>query len=264
MSIITKPATIEKNLAATVILNKSELAAIIPDIYYADSANWKEVFIYYKSSTGNQREILKFNATLSSPIANFLVSDRALDVFQVQKIVIVDFDAGNITIPRSELTVTDFDVNMTPAEFFYLRDFSNPNSFGVDETGMSGNSPSSIENNMLLVGGNSITPLGTYLNNETLTFKAGYTYTIRFYIESLTLVNDGISNPMLAHFDVYGASNGIGTVYEPELSNSITGVGYAERSFIGTGSTVTDITWGIYARYCKLSISKVAIIEIAP
>lgn len=118
MPIITKPATIQKGIAAEISLDKSALAAVASvaaNAYYSDSANWKEVFIYYKSSTGNQREILKFNATVTSPTANFLVSNKALDIFEVQKIVIVDFDAGNITIPRSQLTTADFDVDMTPA-----------------------------------------------------------------------------------------------------------------------------------------------------
>lgn len=116
MPIITKPAAVDKNSPAEISLDKSALAnvaSVLADDYFSDSDNWKEVFIYYKSSTGNQREILKFNAELASPTANFLVSDKALDIFEVQKIVIVDFDSGNITIPRSELTVADFDVDMS-------------------------------------------------------------------------------------------------------------------------------------------------------
>ncbi len=116
MPIITKPSTIDKNSPAEISLDKAALAAVssvMADDYFSDSDNWKEVFIYYKSSTGNQREILKFNATVSSPTADFLVSDKALDIFEVQKIVIVDFDAGSITIPRSQLTTSEFDVDMS-------------------------------------------------------------------------------------------------------------------------------------------------------
>jgi hypothetical protein len=116
MPIITKPASIEKNAAASISLNKSTLAAVASvaaDAYYSNSSNWKEVFIYYKSSVGNQREVLKFDATVASPAANFLVSEKARDIFQVQKIVIVDFDNGSITVPRSQLTVADFDVTLS-------------------------------------------------------------------------------------------------------------------------------------------------------
>lgn len=113
MSIITKPLSIQKNVAATISLSKSELASEIADVYYADSTNWKEVIIHYKSSTGNQRKILKFDATQSSPQSTFLASLKSKDIFQVQKIVIVDFDNGSITVPRSQLTVADFDVTLS-------------------------------------------------------------------------------------------------------------------------------------------------------
>jgi hypothetical protein len=116
MPIITKPATIDKNASAEISLDKSALAAVASvaaDTYFSDSANWSRVYIHYKSSTGNQREVLRFNATVASPAANFLVSDKALDIFEVQKIVIVDFDAGTFIIPRSQLTTADFDIDMT-------------------------------------------------------------------------------------------------------------------------------------------------------
>jgi hypothetical protein len=115
MPIITKPSSIEKGTSASFSLDKSALAAVASvaaDSYYSQSSNWKEVFLYYKSSTGNQRKMLKFNAELSSPTANFLASEKARDIFQVQKIVIMDFDGGSILIPRSQLTVAEFDVDM--------------------------------------------------------------------------------------------------------------------------------------------------------
>jgi hypothetical protein len=118
MPIITKPSSIQKNSPAEISLDKSALAAVTSvaaNAYYSDSANWKEVFIYYKSSVGNQREVLKFNATISSPVSTFLVSEKARDIFEVQKIVIVDFDNGSITVPRSQLTVAEFDVDMSTA-----------------------------------------------------------------------------------------------------------------------------------------------------
>lgn len=116
MSIITKPTTIYKNMVAEFILNKSVLSAItsvVADSYFSDSQNWSEVLIYYKSSEGNQREILKFDATQASPTANFLVSDKARDIFQVQKIMIKDFDNGSFTVERTELVAAEFDVDMS-------------------------------------------------------------------------------------------------------------------------------------------------------
>lgn len=117
MSIITKPSTITKNSAAEFTLDKVALASlslVSSDSYFSDSSNWSKVLIQYKSSTGSQKEVLQFDATLASPISQFLVSDKALDIFQVQKIVIVDFDSGFLIIPRSALTTSEFDVDTSP------------------------------------------------------------------------------------------------------------------------------------------------------
>lgn len=113
MSIITKPTIIEKNTVAEFTLNKSVLAvvdSVVADSYFSNSQNWSEVLIYYKSSEGNQREILKFDATQASPTANFLVSEKARDVFQIQKIVIKDFDNDTFIILRTEINASDFDI----------------------------------------------------------------------------------------------------------------------------------------------------------
>jgi hypothetical protein len=145
MPIITKPSTIDKNSPAEISLDKAALAAVssvVADDYFSDSDNWKEVLIYYRSSTGNQREILKFNATVSSPTADFLVSDKALDIFEVQKIVIVDFDAGSITIPRSQLTTSEFDIDTSAAPALNELYFETI-STGVTRSGNSINLPSS-------------------------------------------------------------------------------------------------------------------------
>lgn len=115
MPMITKPASISKNAAAEITLDKTVLAAlpsVVADDYFSDSSNWNEVLIYFRSSVGNQREILKFDATQATPAANFLVSEKARDVFQVQKIVIKDFDNDSFTVTRSELVVADFDVTL--------------------------------------------------------------------------------------------------------------------------------------------------------
>lgn len=115
MPMITKPASIEKNSAAEITLDKSVLAdidSVSNDLYFGDSTNWSEVLIYFRSSEGNQREILKFDATQASPTANFLVSDKARDAFEVQKIVIKDFDNDSFTVTRSELVVADFDITL--------------------------------------------------------------------------------------------------------------------------------------------------------
>ena len=114
MAIITKPVGgILKGVPATITLNKSELSALTlvsADSYFSVTANWNKIILSYKSSEGNQQEIVEFDATLSSPTGFFDVSLKARDLFEIQVIKIIDFDGGIFTIPRSELTTADFDV----------------------------------------------------------------------------------------------------------------------------------------------------------
>lgn len=116
MPIITKPVSIQKNVPASFSLDKSALAAVpsvVADSYFSDSSNWSKVLLFYKSSVGNQKEVIKFDATQPSPTADFLASEKARDIFQIQKIIITDFDNGNFEVPRTQLTVADFDVDMS-------------------------------------------------------------------------------------------------------------------------------------------------------
>jgi hypothetical protein len=114
MAIITKPANLTKGTPMSFSLSKSDLAAlneVSSNAYYSDMQNWQSVLVKYKSSNGNQYEVLKFNVSDANPTANFNVSARALDLFEVQTIQIVDFDGGIFTIGRGSLTTADFDVD---------------------------------------------------------------------------------------------------------------------------------------------------------
>jgi hypothetical protein len=115
MAIITKPA-VSKNTPAVFTLNRAELAAVplvTASAYFSNVANWKYVRLFYQSSPGNQQEFVVFDGTQANPQSNFLVSAKARDVFQIQKITIEDFDKGFLEIPRSQLNVADFDVTIT-------------------------------------------------------------------------------------------------------------------------------------------------------
>ena len=114
MSIITAGSAFTKGAEVLVTLVKSELllvSQVSSDSYYSDSSNWKQVAIHYKSTVGNQREIMFFDATQSTPTAKFSVSLKSRNSFAVQKIVIKDFDNGSLEIPRAALNVVDFDVS---------------------------------------------------------------------------------------------------------------------------------------------------------
>lgn len=116
MSIITKPSNIQKGTPASFELDKTELAAISSvagDSYYSNTLNWKDVLLCYKSNPGNQQCIIKFDASVSNPTTNFLVSNKARNLFEIQQLLIKDFDGGYLRIPRSQLTVAEFDVDFS-------------------------------------------------------------------------------------------------------------------------------------------------------
>ena len=117
MPILIKNQIPAKGQKAQFELNKSALTAITSvaaDSYFSQISNWSHVELMYKSSLGNQRTIVKFDATKSTPLAIFYVSSRARDIFQIDKIVINDFDGGEFTVHRNELNTSEFDVDMSP------------------------------------------------------------------------------------------------------------------------------------------------------
>jgi hypothetical protein len=112
MAIITKP-TIAKGQANEIDLSKSDLAAVskvVNDSYFSDQTNWSKVAMEYESDTGEQIEMLIFDASQESPKANFEVSEKAKDNWQVKSVIIMDFDGGYLKLGRGDLTVADFDI----------------------------------------------------------------------------------------------------------------------------------------------------------
>jgi hypothetical protein len=113
--ILTKDP-ITKGSPATFTLDKAALAlvaSVANSTYYADTANWKSVVIIYKSDTGNQSKKVTFDVSGAGPYtAPFYASIQSKDVFDVSKILILDYDGGNHPVYSSELTVGEFDIDM--------------------------------------------------------------------------------------------------------------------------------------------------------
>lgn len=113
MAIITFGSTPGRGVSALVTLNKTELASLSSvsgNAYYSDQSNWTRVILYYESSNSRQKEVVTFDASESSPIGTFLVSDKSRGNFLIKTITIEDKDDGYFQILRSELNVVDFDV----------------------------------------------------------------------------------------------------------------------------------------------------------
>jgi hypothetical protein len=119
MPILNKPVFV-KGQNNQITLNKSDLAQQVSDIYFQDSANWKQVVLFYETSEGKQRKVLVYDASQGTPAANFNISERARDEWQIKRVAFYDFDGGSLTINRGDLTVAEFDILLTP---FFTRTF---------------------------------------------------------------------------------------------------------------------------------------------
>ena len=113
MAIITKPSTVSRGTKATFTLNKNDLAAnsiVSNDSYFSSQSVWNTVALHYKSNARDQHEEVLFNAIEATPEGDFLVSQHSVGDFLIDHISISDFDGGRLIVPRSSLTVIDFDV----------------------------------------------------------------------------------------------------------------------------------------------------------
>ena len=104
--LLTIPALVTRGQAASFTLSKSDLfalAGVSSDTYFSVQANVQFALVVYDSQIGNQKELLRFDLLAASPQASFLVSERARDVFLLERIILEDFDGGTLAIERAEL-----------------------------------------------------------------------------------------------------------------------------------------------------------------
>lgn len=119
MALFTIPA-LSKGTPGTVTLDKSALLALAPiaaDEYFSDGDNVQYVVVEWNSNPGSQREIAKFKFSDATPSHDFLVSAQAQDVFEVEQLILIDFDNGEMRLDRAELDaaiaggVAQFDID---------------------------------------------------------------------------------------------------------------------------------------------------------
>lgn len=115
MAIISKPQIIYKGTSVTFTLFKANLKdnhVVSANSRFTDFSNWKDVYINYISSVGNQRVNVNFDATTNFQYGTFAVSERARNSFIVESIIIVDLDGEILKIPRSDLNTVTFDIDL--------------------------------------------------------------------------------------------------------------------------------------------------------
>lgn len=114
MPIITKPSPLEKNVTGVFSLDKTALALhpiVVASSHFSSPNVWGKIIVKYKSESLGQFESIEFDATLASPEGQFFVSETAEDIFEIEKITIIDKDGAILLIPRAELTVAEFDID---------------------------------------------------------------------------------------------------------------------------------------------------------
>jgi hypothetical protein len=116
MPIITKPSPLEKNATGVFSLDKTALALhpiVVASSHFSSPNVWDKIIVKYKSETLGQFESIEFDASLASPEGQFFVSETAEDIFEIEKITIVDKDGAILLIPRAELIVAEFDIDFS-------------------------------------------------------------------------------------------------------------------------------------------------------
>lgn len=115
MSLLSIPS-VTKGESAVVTLNKSELfslSAVSSDSTFSVQANVKKCIVEYVSSPGNQKKVLQFDLSQSSPSASLLLSLKARDAFNIDRLILEDFDGGTLVVERSQLP-SGLDVVLLP------------------------------------------------------------------------------------------------------------------------------------------------------
>jgi len=116
MPIITKPSPLEKDATGVFSLDKTALALhpiVVASSHFSSPNVWDKIIVKYKSETLGQFESIEFDATIASPEGQFFVSETAEDIFEVEKITIIDKDGAILLIPRAELTIAEFDIDFS-------------------------------------------------------------------------------------------------------------------------------------------------------
>jgi hypothetical protein len=100
---INLPNSIAKGEVLSFALNKALVTAAVSDPYWSDSANISKCIVVYRSTSGRQRKRLEFDFTQESPTVAAEWSAKARNSFEIEEIVLMDFDGGSYVIQRSAL-----------------------------------------------------------------------------------------------------------------------------------------------------------------
>jgi hypothetical protein len=129
---------IEKNASATINLDKASLfslSAVVADAWFSNPTNVKRCIVKYDSVVGNQSKTLIFDLSQTSPSDSIYFSPRARDNFQLDRLILEDFQGDVLVLSRSDLP-TSFDISFDgsggepPTVVYFAFDGTNDSDLG--------------------------------------------------------------------------------------------------------------------------------------
>ncbi len=117
MAILTRPASVQKNVAGSFTIDYAEVAAlsVVPEGYYKNTNNWKEVFLKLKHDDSKQYGTVQF--ILPGTTADLITSETSRSGnWGIDSILIRDYDKGEIVVRRSDIPdVANYDLLVVSA-----------------------------------------------------------------------------------------------------------------------------------------------------
>lgn len=249
---------IAKGQDNTVTLDKALLeqqAALLEQTaYFQDSANWQRVKAVYITNEGRQVNELLFDATVASPTGNFNPTDKARDTWEIQSIIIFDFDGGFLRIKRGDLNTADFDIfisglvdflitnnnfdaisstTSSTSNFITVQTFSYTENYSINYMSVGlrhfGSSTGSLQMQVVDPDGNIV------LESSTTTLDASTIPNIKTkyqfdFAGSTTLVKNKIYYAVITSAGDLAANNLL--IYNGSLNNDNYGSGYHDNASV--------------------------------
>jgi hypothetical protein len=232
MPIITKPSPLEKNATGIFSLDKNALALhpiVVASAHFSSPNVWDKIIVKYKSETLGQFESVEFDASVASPEGQFFVSSTAEDIFEVEKITIIDKDGAILLIPRADLTVAEFDIDfgvvVPPFTGTYLTYELNTSGATLNATG--GVSGGSSNDNVYVKDSSGATGDFTYewkfnwsiINPFNVFVGVTGVYDSDLWYDKLTCLEGTLGNPERALIWVNGSQGVVSNISIPDQDN---------------------------------------------
>jgi hypothetical protein len=189
MAVLTVSSYFQKGSPVLISVSKPELLELIDSDYFEDMEHWNKIILKYKSPTG-QFERIVCDGQDAIPSAFFQISTKADDLFQINQIIIMDFDGKIYVIDRSILAeVIALDINYAQEEEVDYTFFAKTGSYGAYMDISSDEKTIVVQNNYVSIYNqkhyyNAVVNDITAEINEALTAFVNYYHVDSYYFDN--------------------------------------------------------------------------------